>query len=106
MFRPLGGVIFGHVGDKFGCKIALTISIIGMVFSTLMIALLLIYSQIGVWAPILLVVICIFQGICIGGEGAGSAVFILERCNKNKFGFLGSIVIHIKCIWYFICCYY
>ena len=91
-FRPLGGVIFGHIGDRFGRKVALTLSIIGMAIFTGLIGLLPTFEQIGMLAPILLVVIRMFQGVCIGGEGAGSAVFILEHCKSKNVGFWGALV--------------
>ena len=90
--RPLGGVVFGHIGDIFGRKIALTISIVGMGMSTLCIGIMPGYAQIGVLAPILLTIIRMFQGLCIGGEGAGSAIFIIEHFEEKKVGLIGSII--------------
>lgn len=92
LMRPLGGIIFGHIGDRFGRKVALTTSIIGMAIATLCIGSLPQYSHIGIFAPILLIIIRLFQGICIGGEGAGSAIFILEHLDGYKPGLIGSIV--------------
>ena len=92
LMRPLGGVFFGHIGDIFGRKIALTISIIGMAISTICIGIMPIYSQIGILAPILLTLIRMFQGLCIGGEGAGSAIFIIEHFEEKKVGLIGSII--------------
>lgn len=90
--RPLGGVVFGHIGDIFGRKLALTISIIGMGMSTLCIGIMPSYDQIGVLAPILLTIIRMFQGLCIGGEGAGSAIFIIEHFEEERVGLIGSII--------------
>ena len=90
--RPLGGVVFGHIGDIFGRKVALTISIVGMGMSTLCIGIMPAYAQIGVLAPILLTIIRMFQGLCIGGEGAGSAIFIIEHFAEKKVGLIGSII--------------
>ena len=92
LMRPLGGVFFGHIGDIFGRKIALTISIVGMGISTICIGIMPVYSQIGILAPILLILIRMFQGLCIGGEGAGSAIFIIEHFEEKKVGFIGSII--------------
>ncbi|MDA0939170.1 MAG: MFS transporter [Proteobacteria bacterium] len=92
MMRPFGGIIFGHIGDKIGRKKALTISIIGMALSTFAISILPSYESVGVLAPILLIIIRLIQGICIGGEGAGSAIFILEHLEGYKTGLIGSIV--------------
>ena len=90
--RPLGGVIFGHLGDQLGRKLALTIAIIGMGISTLCVSFLPSYNQIGILAPILLTIIRMFQGICIGGEGAGSAIFVIEHFGYKKVGLIGSII--------------
>jgi len=92
LMRPIGGMVFGHIGDIFGRKTALTISILGMALSSIMIGFLPGYESIGVMAPILLVVIRLFQGLCIGGEGAGSAIFIMEHLEGYKPGLMGSIV--------------
>jgi len=92
LMRPLGGVLLGHIGDVFGRKVALSISIIGMGLSTVLIGLLPTYSQIGVWSSIFLILIRIFQGLCIGGESAGAAIFILEHFHKTKVGLIGSII--------------
>lgn len=92
LMRPVGGMVFGHIGDIVGRKTALTISILGMAISSMMIAFLPGYETIGVMAPILLVVIRLFQGLCIGGEGAGSAIFIMEHLEGYKPGLIGSIV--------------
>ena len=90
--RPLGGVFFGHIGDKYGRKTALTSSIIGMAASALLISMLPTYEQIGHLAPILLLCIRLFQGLCIGGGGTGSAIFVLEHMNGKKVGLVGSVV--------------
>ncbi|MDY0407109.1 MFS transporter [Virgibacillus sp. 179-BFC.A HS] len=90
LMRPLGGVIFGKIGDKFGRKIVLTITIILMAFSTLLIGLLPTYDQIGIWAPILLLIARIIQGFSTGGEYAGAMVYIAESSPDNKRNMLGS----------------
>jgi MFS transporter, MHS family, proline/betaine transporter len=92
MMRPIGGALFGHIGDRFGRKIALSISIIGMAVATFCIAILPTYQQIGILAPVLLIIIRLFQGLFIGGEGAGSAVFILEHLENYRPGLIGSLV--------------
>ena len=69
LVRPLGGIVFGHIGDKFGRKTALTISIVGMAFATFSIGVLPSYETIGVAAPVLLILIRLFQGICIRWRG-------------------------------------
>lgn len=90
--RPLGGIFFGYIGDVFGRRTSLSISIIGMAISTLLIGLLPTYQQIGIIAPILLIIIRLFQGLCVGGEGAGVAIFVLEHMEGYRPGLIGSIV--------------
>ncbi|MDJ1305507.1 MAG: MFS transporter [Candidatus Midichloria sp.] len=92
MMRPIGGAFFGLIGDRFGRKTALTSSIIGIAIATFGIALLPTYEQIGILAPIILIIIRLFQGLCIGGEGAGAAVFILEHLGSYRPGLVGSII--------------
>ncbi|MGB8268062.1 MAG: MFS transporter, partial [Priestia megaterium] len=90
LMRPLGGVIFGRIGDKLGRKVVLTTTIILMAFSTLLIGLLPTYDQIGIWAPILLLIARIIQGFSTGGEYAGAMVYIAESSPDNKRNVLGS----------------
>ncbi len=90
--RPLGGVVFGYIGDKLGRKVSLTVSILGMAMCTFFIGVLPSYHHIGIAAPILLLMIRLFQGLCVGGEGAGVAIFILEHTEGYRPGFMGSLV--------------
>ncbi|MBS4197687.1 MFS transporter [Lederbergia citri] len=90
LMRPIGGIIFGKIGDKFGRKIVLTITIMLMAISTLLIGLLPTYNQIGIWAPILLLIARIIQGFSTGGEYAGAMVYIAESSPDNKRNMLGS----------------
>lgn len=90
LLRPIGGIVFGRIGDKYGRKIVLTTTIILMAFSTLMIGLLPTYDQIGVWAPVLLLVGRVMQGFSTGGEYAGAMVYIAESSPDNKRNSLGS----------------
>jgi MHS family proline/betaine transporter-like MFS transporter len=92
LMRPIGGFFFGHIGDKLGRKVALTISILGMATCTFLIGILPSYHTIGIAAPILLVCIRLFQGLCVGGESAGVAIFILEHLDGYKPGLIGGIV--------------
>lgn len=92
LMRPLGGIIFGHIGDKFGRKIALNISILGMAGATLIVGFLPGYQSIGIFAPIILLIVRMIQGLCIGGEGAGSAIFMLEHLAKDRLYFVGTVV--------------
>ena len=92
LMRPLGGAFFGHIGDKLGRKVALTTSILGMALCTFFIGILPSYESIGMLAPILLVCIRLFQGLCVGGEGAAVAIFVLEHLEGYRPGLIGSIV--------------
>ncbi|RFU64941.1 MFS transporter [Peribacillus glennii] len=88
--RPLGGLVFSHLGDKFGRKNTLVISLLIMGVSTVCIGLLPTYQSIGVWAPILLVFFRIVQGIGLGGEWGGAVLLAVESAPKEKRGFFGS----------------
>ncbi|MDR3031189.1 MAG: MFS transporter [Holosporales bacterium] len=87
--RPLGGIIFGHIGDKVSRKTALIISILTMAFPTFATGLLPTFQTIGIWAPILLAVIRLLQGIAIGGEFTGAMVYLVENSPAEKRGFFG-----------------
>ncbi len=90
--RPLGGFFFGHIGDKYGRKISLICSILSMTISTFSIGLLPSYNQIGIYAPLLLIIFRLLQGLCISGEGANTAIFILEHYHNSYPGFICSLV--------------
>lgn len=88
--RPIGAIIFGHMGDKHGRKVTLYWSVLLMAICTTAIGVLPTYGQIGVIAPFLLVVVRLGQGIATAGETAGSATFIVEHAPAHRRGFLGS----------------
>jgi MFS transporter, MHS family, proline/betaine transporter len=88
--RPLGAVLFGHIGDKSSRIIVLMLSIYVMSIPTTLIGCLPTYEQIGWLAPFLLTLFRILQGLAIGGEFTGSMVFLVEQAPDNKRGFLGS----------------
>ena len=90
--RPLGGALFGHFGDKVGRKAMLSMTIIIMGLGTFLIGCLPTYSQIGVWAPILLVILRLVQGIGIGGEWGGAVLMVVESVPAKRRGFFGSVV--------------
>lgn len=92
LMRPMGGFVFGHIGDRFGRKVSLTISILGMAAATFMIGVLPGYDTIGYAAPAILIIIRLFQGLCVGGESAGVAIFVLEHLDGYKPGLIGGIV--------------
>ncbi|WP_223590555.1 MFS transporter [Neobacillus bataviensis] len=90
-FRPLGGVIFSHIGDRLGRKKSLVFTLGIMGISTALIGVLPVYGSIGVWAPILLVTLRLIQGIAVGGEWGGAVLLAVEYSDKKKRGFAGSI---------------
>jgi len=93
LMRPIGGIIFGHFGDKLGRKRALQLSVMIMAIPTTLIAFLPTHAQIGLAAPILLVLIRLIQGVSVGGELVGSISFITEIAPKNRRGFFGSFAV-------------
>ena len=84
--RPLGGLVFGHVGDRLGRRPALAASILLMAVGTLAISVLPPYGRIGVWAAVLLLACRMVQGLSIGGEVAGGNVFVLEHARTSRSG--------------------
>ncbi|PAF54149.1 MFS transporter [Helicobacter sp. 13S00482-2] len=85
--RPLGGIVMAHLGDKNGRKNMFMLSILLMVIPTFLMGILPTYESIGYFAPIILLLIRIFQGIAIGGELPGAWVFVCEHTHKNRLGF-------------------
>lgn len=91
--RPLGGILFGHLGDQVGRKQALTLSIFLMAIPTILIGILPTYDQIGFAAPFLLILCRLLQGLCAGGEYIGASVFIVEHYKKYSLeGFSGGLI--------------
>jgi metabolite-proton symporter len=88
--RPIGGLIFGHFGDRIGRKKMLLLTLLIMGVGTAAIGLLPSYDQIGIWAPILLVVLRILQGIGVGGEYGGAVLLAVEYAPAERRGFFGS----------------
>ncbi|MFY0757979.1 MFS transporter [Metabacillus dongyingensis] len=89
--RPLGGVIFSHIGDKIGRKKTLVMTLSLMGGATVLIGLLPTYEAIGIWAPILLIALRLIQGLGIGGEWGGALLLATEYAPPEKRGFFGSI---------------
>ena len=90
LMRPLGGVVFGYIGDRMGRKKALELSVAMMALPTTILGLLPTYETVGILAPILLVLLRLIQGVSVGGELIGSMSFISEIAPPNKRGFYGS----------------
>jgi MFS transporter, MHS family, shikimate and dehydroshikimate transport protein len=90
--RPLGGALFGHFGDRLGRKSMLVLTLFIMGLSTFFIGLLPTYASIGVFAPILLIVLRIVQGIGLGGEWGGASLMVLEHAPADRRGFYASFV--------------
>lgn len=90
--RPLGGVLFGHAGDVFGRKKALSVSIALMGLATLSIGLLPTYQQVGIVAPLLLLSSRILQGIAVSGEFNGASIYLIEHAKPSRRYLAGSWV--------------
>jgi MHS family proline/betaine transporter-like MFS transporter len=88
--RPMGALIFGHIGDRSGRKRALMASVIMMAVPTMLIGLLPTHAQIGLFAPLLLVLLRLFQGLAVGGEFTTSMVLLVESAQRSRRGYVGS----------------
>jgi MFS transporter, MHS family, shikimate and dehydroshikimate transport protein len=90
LLRPLGGIFFGHFGDRIGRKRMLVITLTMMGLGTLLIGCLPSFDQIGMAAPVLLVVLRMIQGLAIGGEWGGAALLVVENAPSRRRGLYGS----------------
>ncbi len=90
LMRPIGGALFGWVGDKYGRKQALIWSVLAMAFPSFFIGVLPGTESIGIAAPILLLLCRLLQGIAVGGEYGASAVFLVEGAEPGRRGWMGS----------------
>ena len=88
--RPIGGVVFGHFGDRLGRKQLLVLSLLMMGIATFAIGLLPTYAQVGALAPILLTVLRLIQGFALGGEGGGAVLIVSEHGDPARRGFWAS----------------
>jgi MHS family proline/betaine transporter-like MFS transporter len=86
LIRPIGAILFGHIGDRVGRGPALLWSVVAMAIPTLIMGLLPTYAQIGVWAAVLMVICRMVQGLAVGGEYTSSAVFLAETAHPDKRG--------------------
>jgi metabolite-proton symporter len=89
--RPIGGAIIGHFGDRVGRKAMLVTTLVITGVGTFLIGCLPTYNEVGIWAPIMLVVLRFVQGVGIGGEWSGAVIMVIEHAG-NRRGFWGSLV--------------
>ena len=88
--RPIGGIVCGHFGDRIGRKSMLIFTLLLMGIATALIGCLPTYNQIGIWAPIFLIVLRVAQGFAVGGEWGGAVLMAVEHSPKGQRGFYGS----------------
>ena len=88
--RPLGGVVFGHIGDRMGRRTAVISSVMMMILPTLLMSILPTYAQIGLLAPVGLILLRLLQGLAVGGEYTTSMVLLVESAQPSRRGLLGS----------------
>ncbi len=92
IFRPVGGIVFGHFGDRIGRKKMLVTAILMMGLATTFIGLLPTYAAIGTLAPVLLVVLRCVQGLAVGGQWGGAALLVTESAPRGRRGYYGAFV--------------
>ena len=91
VFRPIGALVIGYYGDRFGRRKALVVTVGLMACATGITGLIPSYAAIGLWAPILLVICRMFQGFSTGGEWGGAAAFLVEHAPAGRRGLIGSL---------------
>jgi MHS family proline/betaine transporter-like MFS transporter len=91
VMRPVGGVVIGHVGDRFGRRAALTFSVAAMAIPTFLIGLLPGYATLGLAAPIALTLLRMVQGLSVGGEYTSSMIFLVEHAPDGRRGLMGAL---------------
>lgn len=98
LIRPIGGILFGQIGDRFGRRTALVIGILMMAIPTAGIGILPSYESIGIAAPIILAIIRLIQGFSLGGEFSGCIAYIVEHSPDDKRGLAGSAAFVSMCV--------
>ena len=88
--RPVGGLVFGHIGDRRGRKTTLVLTLTMMGLATFAMGLMPSYAAVGVWAPILMVLLRFVQGLAVGGEWGGAVLMATEHSDGERRGFFGS----------------
>jgi MHS family proline/betaine transporter-like MFS transporter len=91
LMRPIGGALFGHIGDRFGRRVALTWSVAAMAVPTFLIGVLPGYDVLGIAAPVFLTLLRMVQGLSVGGEYTTSIVFLVERARPARRGLVGAV---------------
>jgi len=91
--RPFGGLLFGHIGDRYGRRKALMLSVSFMAVPALVIACLPTYGTIGFMGPVILTICRLFQGFSLGGEYHGASIFVIEHGERSRGGFAGSVIL-------------
>lgn len=91
VMRPIGGVVFGHIGDRIGRKRSLALTMLIMGGATALIGLLPTAAQIGAWAPVLLLVLRVLQGFALGGEWGGAVLLAVEHSPDDRRGRYGAV---------------
>ena len=86
--RPLGGLVFGRIGDRIGRERAMTLSVVAMAVPTVLMAFIPSYQTIGILAPILIIFLRIVQGLSVGGEFTSSLVYLVEHAPSHRRGFM------------------
>src|SRR5215467_8740014 len=91
LMRPIGGVLVGHIGDRFGRRTALVFSVTAMAMPTFLMGLLPGYQTLGVLAPVGLTLLRVLQGLSVGGEYTSSMVFLVEHAPEGRRGLMGAL---------------
>ncbi|MDP1837877.1 MAG: MFS transporter [Reyranella sp.] len=91
LMRPLGGIVVGHIADRFGRRAALTFSVMAMAVPTFLVGVLPGYEVLGVAAPVVLTLLRVIQGLSVGGEATTAFVFLVERAGPGRRGAIGAL---------------